>query len=454
MNFYDYISEKVRNKSVLILGLGREGISTLKLLSKINHYSKIAVADMNECALNNIGNEGFINKIAKHYGADYLDSINSYDIIFKSPGVVLKNNAALYKITGQMQCFVEYFREQIIGITGTKGKSTTSSLIYHELKENGIDTAFAGNIGVPVFEIVDDISPNTQIVIEMSCHQLEYMTVSPKTAILLNLYEEHLDHYGTFEKYCKAKYNIFKHMLTNDTLISTSQLKNKKNELELPVSTIFAGFNDNSLDINITEAGFYNNNKLIKIPENISLLGIHNIYNIACVYKITEKYGICYDDFIKSLKSFNPLPHRLEFVGKYHNIDFYDDSISTMGEATISAIKSVKNAHSVLIGGMDRGIDYSRLIDFINENSQYLYILMEATGNRIYEEIKAKNNINNIKITDNIIPAKHLEDAVDIAFSKTKSGMACILSPAAASYGIFKNFEHRGDVFKEMIKSK
>ena len=450
MNFYNYIEDKIKNKKVLILGLGKEGLSTLKLLSKLSNYKRIGVADNSKGSFDNVKSTEFTEKIVKHLGYDYLNSIDEYDIVFKSPGIVLDKNTDISKISSQMQVFTEYYREQITGVTGTKGKSTTASLLYHILKENNINTVLCGNIGIPVFDIIDDIKKDTQIVVEMSCHQLEYMSVSPKNAVLLNLYEEHLDHYGTYEKYCLAKYNIFKYMKETDNLILTEQLMNKKNDFKLPRNTIFSGFNNKKCDINIIKNGFYKNNILFKIPENINLLGVHNIYNIACVYKIAEQFGIDYDNFIISLKKFKPLPHRLEYIGNFYGIDFYNDSISTMGESTVNAIKSVKNTGSVLIGGMDRGIDYTTLIDFIIENNEYTYILMEDTGSRIYNEIKEKLNKKNLP--SNIVLTKHIEEAVDLGFKLTEKNKACILSPAAASYGIFKNFEHRGDVFCKLVE--
>jgi len=450
MNFYNYIEDKIKNKRVLVLGLGKEGRSTLKLLSKLSTYKKIGVADNSEISFDNIENTLPLKKISKHLGCDYLNSIDEYDIVFKSPGVVLNKDTDISKISSQMQIFTEYYRERIIGVTGTKGKSTTATLIYHTLKENNINAVLCGNIGIPVFDVIDDIKKDTQIVIEMSCHQLEYMSISPKNAVLLNLYEEHLDHYETYEKYCLAKYNIFKYMKETDNLILTQQLMNKKNNFKLPENTIFSGFNNKECDINVLQNGFYKNNILFKIPENISLLGVHNIYNIACVYKIAEQFGIDYDDFIISLKKFKSLPHRLEYIGNFYGIDFYNDSISTMGEATVNAIKSVKNTGCVLIGGMDRGIDYSSLIDFIIENNEYTYILMEDTGDRIYNEIREK--LNNENLPSNIVLTEHMEDAIDLGFKLTEKNKACILSPAAASYGIFKNFEHRGNVFCKLVE--
>lgn len=462
MNFYNYFETKIKNKAVVILGLGKEGSSTLRLILKTGGYKSLAIADLNEQNLDflyNIKDES--NKLTKetldkslkeikaYYGKDYQNALNDYDIIFKAPGVVLEKWVNINKISSSMQVFCEYYKNQIIGITGTKGKSTTSSLLFHVLKENGFSCLLAGNIGIPVFNILDDIKKDTVIILEMSCHQLEYMSVSPKIAILLNLHEEHLDHYESYQAYCMAKYQIFKNMDKNSCFISCIDAKQER--LPEMISSTFISYvkDRKDTDIKVDENGFNYHNRYFPVPNNLPIIGIHNIYNIAAIYPIMETFHIEFDSFIHSIHSFRPLPHRLEFIGNFHNIDFYDDSISTMGTSTINAVNGVKNTASVLIGGMDRGIDYSDLIDFMIKNPNYIYILMEATGKRIYDELKVKN-----KITDNIFLVDHLEAAVKAAFKLTPKKKACILSPAAASYGIFRNFEHRGEVFQALVNSE
>ncbi len=195
----------VQGKKVLILGFGREGKSTWNVLKKLDCCSFVDVADMAEAKEKP---EGIRNWIA---GPDYQKCLNEYDVVFKSPGVVLEKPVQSYssQILSQTELFFQCFRDQIIGITGTKGKSTITTLIYHLLKEAGMDTILVGNIGIPVFDHMEEVGEDTKIVCELSCHQLEYMTVSPHIGILTNLHEEHLDHYGTLEKYIQAKRHIY-----------------------------------------------------------------------------------------------------------------------------------------------------------------------------------------------------------------------------------------------------
>ena len=204
-----YLANRIKDKSVLILGFGREGQSTLKAFLKAGSAKKITIADQKALSLEM---EVFADAAYADYnlqsidfccGPQYQDFCDDYDLVMKSPGIVLKKDISMYEteILSQMQLFFEYYRDRIIGITGTKGKSTTTTLLHHILKESGRPAILAGNIGIPVFDILHEVTDESIFVIELSCHQLEYMTISPKWGILLNIYEEHLDHYGTLEKY-------------------------------------------------------------------------------------------------------------------------------------------------------------------------------------------------------------------------------------------------------------
>ena len=206
------LKEQIKDKNVLILGYGREGHSTLHRVLEVGGFSSVTVADKNQVQL---------PAPAKALcGEHYMDTLDDYDLVFKSPGVVLSKDPEQYNchFTSQMEVFFEAYRDRIIGITGTKGKSTTTTLLYHILKKSGLDTVLSGNIGIPAFDILEEIHPDTQLVCELSCHQLEYIHVSPHIGVLLNIHEEHLDHYGTMEKYIHAKQQIYLHQLPQDLL--------------------------------------------------------------------------------------------------------------------------------------------------------------------------------------------------------------------------------------------
>lgn len=441
--FIEYIKNYTAGKNICILGFGREGKSTYKILAQYCLPKKIAIADLNPVDRDKNSIPQTVEIIT---GEDYQEFLDSFDIVFKSPGIVLKKSPSELKcaVSCETQIFFEVFRDQIVGITGTKGKSTVTSLIYHILQNSGRNCRIAGNIGIPVFDIAENMTTDTTVVCELSCHQLEYMSVSPKTAVFLNLYEEHLDHYGTLDNYFNAKKNIYLHQQNGDILYCNSEIIPHNINAEI----ISVSLNDASAELTADDGEIFLNNTLVyTIPlDKIKLLGVHNHYNIAIAYGVCRKLGITNDEFTEALCSFTPLAHRLEYVDTVNGVRYYDDSISTACATAVEAIKSVPNAGTILIGGMDRGIDYTPLVEFLM-HSDVQVVCMEASGKRIYNMIKSAD----LSDISRIHYADHLCDAVRLAAEITPNGKSCILSPAAASYGIFKNFEERGDAFKAYV---
>ena len=440
--FSEYIKDYTDNKTICILGFGREGKSTYKMIEKYCSPKALAIADLND--IDREAN-GIPENVELICGKDYQQCLDRFDMVFKSPGIVLEKPVSQLKcqITCETQVFFECFREQIIGITGTKGKSTVTSLIYHVLDESGIDCRIAGNIGIPVFDIAEGMNEDTIVVCELSCHQLEYMTVSPKYAVFLNLYEEHLDHYGTMWNYYNAKKNIYLHQQENDVLLINSEIAPKE---RITWNTYTVSDKNNDADIFVS-GGMVHCTEPYAIPtDKVKLLGTHNHYNIAVAYYITTMF-IREEDFTKALCTFSPLAHRLEYVDTVHGIRWYDDSISTACATAISAVQSVPDVGTVLIGGMDRGIDYAPLVDFI-ARADVRVICMETSGKRVYDMILARDRFRN---KERVHYTDHLDGAVKLAAEITPEGMSCVMSPAAASYGIFKNFEERGDAFKKLV---
>lgn len=420
----------LENKKIAIWGLGKEGISTLQFIKNNNISCKeIAVLEQKDANI-----EG-IKKLNSQ------KQLNEYDLIFKSPGIVVdKNVVDTNKLTSQTEEFIKILSKQIIGITGTKGKSTTSSLTYTILKQFFPNTILVGNIGIPCFNAINEIDENTNIIFELSCHQLEFIKYSPHIAVILNLFPEHLDHYKSLKNYINAKLNINKFQKNNDILIYGETCK---------------PYINSKITNNICISDYINkrtiktiNNKIEILENETNLVGEHNLFNIAVSYYIcNEIYNISNENFKEALKKFTGLKHRLEFVTKKEDVLYYDDSISTIGETTIEGIKALKNVNTLILGGMDRNIDYSNLEKFIllQENLENI-ILMPDTGKRIYKELQAMENNKKCYLV------KNLEEAVKKAKKVTKKNTICLLSPAAASYGFFKNFEERGNKFKEYIK--
>lgn len=444
--------EYFKGKKILILGFGREGQSTYKLIRKYLKKQKLYIADKNE----NLEKECIFLREDKNVvsigGEKYLENLNSYDLIIKSPGIsfVGIDTTEFYsKIKSQLELLLEFFNIFTIGITGTKGKSTTSSLIYKILKDQNKNAMLLGNIGIPVFDFIDDFMEKEDItlVLEMSSHQLEYMDLSPNIAILLNIYEEHLDHYKSFEKYIEAKCNIYKHQKETDYFLYNidNEILNKyiKDTRAITYKVSMEGKKESNINLK-DEKIFFNNKEIYNTKEPRNLIGNYNLNNIMFALGVSEILKLDIDKTIKSIREFKTLSHRLELVGKYDSIYYYDNSIATIPMATIEAIKALKNVDTLIIGGMDRGIDYNDFIKYLNNSNVNNIICMPKTGHDIAKKIENKNKY----IVDT------LEQAVDISKKVTAKEKICLLSPAAASYGFFKNFEEKGNLFKKLVQEK
>ena len=393
------IVQYLNGKRILIWGYGREGKSTEHFLTA---YCSSALIEVYE------GDRAGIDE-------------EKYDVIIKSPGIPMLEYHPKY--TSQTELFLSQFRNQVVGVTGTKGKSTTSTMLHHVLSAcSGKKTLLLGNIGKPCLDYYGEMSEDTIAVFELSCHQLFHTKVSPHVAVLLNIFEEHLDYYKTMDRYVASKHAIAKYQEADDFLYCGSGVDLSGVEAKAKRTVIAP----------VTEKKY-----------ELKILGEQNQYNAEFVYRIaTEVFG-CEPEGVKAaLSEVGNLPHRLEFIGEKDGVRYYDDSIATIPEAVICAVAAIDRVQTVIIGGMDRGIDYSVLEQFIKDNEQYTYIFMYDTGKRIYGALEPRKNY---------FLVEDLEAAVKTAKGATATGMACVMSPAAPSYGVFKNFEERGEKFKEYV---
>ncbi len=440
----ELLKKYIKDKKVLLLGFGREGKASYRRICEAGGYASLTVADKNPVK------DVLPETVELLTGDSYQKTLNNYDIVFKSPGIVLEKPYDTYTcfITSQTELFLERYASQVIGITGTKGKSTTTTLIYHILAENGVDAVLTGNIGIPCFDITDKIGENTKIIFELSCHQLENNRFSPSTAVFLNLFEEHLDHYGTYDNYAEAKKNIYRHQKPGDKLFCSSDLKPAKGECSAEIITMSQ--KNRMADVFVPSSVISYNGETVTIPaDEMQLAGTHNCYNVAAAYAVCRMAGLKTEDIMRSVCTYSPLPHRLEFIGTENGVKYYDDSISTICAAAIQAVVSLKDVDTLLVGGMDRGIDYKELIEFLSDCTVSNIILMSDSGKRILKEIK--ENYTDESFLSKLHYTVKLDGAVKLAKELTAKGKSCVMSPAAASYNDFRNFEERGDAFKKLV---
>lgn len=433
-----------KNKKIFILGMGRSGVSVAKLLSNDNN---VLITDMKEnkediSLLENLGVEVKITDKQE----ELLDS--TYDVIVKNPGikldhpVVLKAKELNIPIITELEVAYRYLPNvKIIGITGSNGKTTTTTIIYNILKEAGLPVHLAGNIGLPLCNQISDIKDDDILVVEISSHQLVNLDkFKVDIAVLTNLSPVHLDHFGTYDNYKKNKLRIFNNQSEKDIAILnkgdnevfelTKNLTAKKLYFSSKEKTDIY-LNDNSIIYKNEEYNF----------KDIRVKGTHNYENIMASILVAKEFNVSYETIMKVLSKFSGVEHRIEFVKEVNGREFYNDSKATNVMSTITALKAFKNDVILLLGGLDRGHSFDELAPYL-KNTKYIVCYGE-TKYRI-EEFAKKNNINVIVVDD-------IKEATREAYKISKKGDTILLSPACASWDQFNSFEERGDLFKETI---
>jgi UDP-N-acetylmuramoylalanine--D-glutamate ligase len=392
--------------SALILGYAREGKTSEAWLKANFPDLEIGIADQEN-------------------DPDYLSKQHEYDLVIKTAG--LPGRLVERQFTTATNIFFNLVpRQNIIGVTGSKGKSTTSTLIYEMLKAAGKKVRLIGNIGKPMLESILEkpLDKDELCVIELSSYQLEDLDISPHVAVATSLFPEHLDYHGSLELYYNAKRNITRFQNKSDVFIYS------------PAFSDLALWAEESLAESITPKPlpFGINNK--------SLRGDHMKANVALAYTVAAQFGVTAKQAEVVVEEFVGLPHRLMYVGSWNDIEFYDDSISTTPESAIAAIKAIPNVNTIILGGVDRGYNFSQLESTLREYGVRNLILFPESGEHMLAS----------EIGFNVLHTDSMKEAVEFAFKHTEKGKVCVLSPAAPSYNLFKNFEERGEAFTNAIK--
>jgi len=451
------LAEIIKNenyKKICILGFGREGKSTLAFLQE-HHPCLITIADEKEITLEPSEEQN----ITLQTGAHYLNGLDRFDLIIKSPGISLPpeiENPIREKLTSQTALFLQTFYEQTIGITGTKGKSTTSSLIYHILKENDYDTVLVGNIGIPPWSMVSSITENTIIVCELSAQQLYDVKYSPHIALFLNLFSDHIDYFGSMERYGRAKCNIYRFQVGDDTLIyhpyhGFFKPIRKGGSISIPAkSTIIKRSTCRHFRFKNEQVQEKWKRSLILDFKKTALKGKHNFINMVFALEaVATAVSIPFEKVISAVYSFQTLPNRLEYVGDFDGKHFYNDSIATVPEAAIAALHAIENVQTIILGGHDRGVDLTNLMTAVAKSPVSNVIFTGPSGKRMMETL----NTLFPQHTKTTFYFEHYDGLVEKATEITPPNSACVLAPASPSFDSFNNFEERGAYFKKMVKA-
>ncbi len=442
-------------KEVLIIGLGISGLSTIKALNNLG--ANISVMDSkNEEDLKDILTNIQDISIKKYFGTNVID-LNKVDLIVKSPGVppnaeiiqkARKNNIEI--ITDIELAFRLSPTEKIITITGTNGKTTTTTLVGEILKRAKFNTYIVGNIGVGILQEIVKSKPEDVFVVEASSFQLEDIKqFRPKVSLILNISPDHLDWHGSYENYINAKKNIFKNQGENDYIILNYDdkiIRNFKKEISANIiwfsllQKLSRGIYLDGEDIIINDG--IRENQLMSITD-IRILGKHNLENILGSIGICYAMGIDSEIIKQGIEDFKGVEHRLEYVTEKKGICFYNDSKGTNPEASIKAIEAISTPIILIAGGYDKGVSFENFIKSF-ENKVKSLILLGETKEQI-KNTAIEYGFQNYYLVDN------MDEAVGLGYKLGRKGDSVLLSPACASWGMYKNFEERGKEFKKAV---
>lgn len=437
------------HKKILVLGAGREGAATWKYLHTTYPTCEVTIADQ-QTIENTFFGLKLDNNIQKKtspdkflFNNDYPESLDKWDITVISPGykpdTTLLDSA--HKITTATNLFFQDCQGTIIGVTGSKGKSTTASLLAHILKKVKPNTYLVGNIGQPaLLELSQHNSPNDIFVFELSSYQTSRLVSGPDIAIVLNLFPEHIDYHRSVSKYYLDKLQIT--MKQNTTQSVFYNIENEQLTKYIKSSTAqLHAFPDNK-KIHLADDYLKNGSEQIINIDTLPLRGEHNLMNVIAAVSCAVEFDVTNETIAAALHSFQPLPHRLETVGTWHEITFVDDAISTTPESTIAALNTIDNVSTLILGGQDRAFDYSELTKKIKTLKVDNIVLFPDADDRIMHAFGKAN------FQPSILQTSSMEEAVKFAYKKTSAGATCLLSCAAPSYSIFQNFEDKGNQFK------
>ena len=469
--YQDFI-QKLQNKKIAIIGVGVSNLPLIKILTRencdITIFDRKSFSELEETTSQYLQE----HKIKTSLGENYLENLTGFDVIFRSPSFLptnpylVKEQARGALITTEVEQVMKLAPGPVIGVTGSKGKTTTTTILYHLLKELGYSTYLGGNIGVPLFSKLNEMTTEDVVLLELSSFQLMNMTVSPHIAVITNISPDHLDIHGSYEEYIQAKKYIFFNQTKEDILVlngddkivkeffkeakgevryfqNTSQDKSLLEETEMDKKSIQDSY---VLKGNFIE---YHNEPIID-TRKLRLKGTHNYLNVCAALNAIKDYiqvpSIELENIVKNIKS---VAHRLEFVREVEGISWYNDSASTTPDKTIAGLYAFSEKIVLIAGGYDKNISYTPLAKPILEQVSKL-ILFGNTKDKIYQAVMEES-----KKTEKNIPIyvmDTLEEVVSVAKEIAIPGEVVLFSPASASFDMFKNAYQRGDLFKEMVE--
>ncbi|WP_142413493.1 UDP-N-acetylmuramoyl-L-alanine--D-glutamate ligase [Hathewaya massiliensis] len=447
----------IKDKKVGVVGIGVSNVPLIYFLldlgAKITALDKKTEDKLDESLLVDFKRRGVNLKL----GESYLDDLTPFNVIFKSPSMRIDNEAFVKAkesgsyITSEMEEFVRYCPAKIYGVTGSDGKTTTTTLIYNMLKTQGYKTWVGGNIGTPLFSKIEEIKPEDKVVIELSSFQLMTMNVSPEVAVVTNLSPNHLDMHKGMEEYVHSKKNIFKYQHSKDLLIL-----NRENDItysflgeEKGTVKLFSSKRQLENGAYYKDGVLYLDGEEVCNGKDIIIRGMHNIENYLTAF-LAVQGEVSKETMKKVATSFKGVHHRNEFIKEVNGVGYYNDSIGSSPTRTLATISSFHSPVILIAGGYDKQIPFEPLAENGYDKIKSL-ILLGTTR----EKIKAvfEKIIEEKKLNISIYMVNSLEEAVEKSMKVAKTGDTVVLSPACASFDMFPNFEVRGNKFKELVEN-
>ena len=429
---------------IAIAGYGLEGESSYRYWAA-DKNNNITIFDQHP--LSRDVSEG----VSVVIGDDVFEKLQGFDLVIRTaslPPCKIKTDGKIWSATNE---FFEKCKAQIIGVTGTKGKGTTASLIASIFEVTGKKVWLLGNIGVAPLEYLAQISKNDIVVYELSSFQLWDIKRSPHVAVVLMIEPDHLNIHEDFDEYVNAKANIRRFQKAGDLCIYNP---NNKHSLEI------ANVSDQGRSVRYSipdDGGVYTKNNFFYELEHqicsidaLQLIGNHNLENACAALTVAKFYEITDEDIKSGLQKFQGLPHRIEFVRELNGVKYYNDSFSSAPSATIAAIKSFTQPEILIMGGIDKGADFNELAEVIaNQNNIKLIIVMGEIRNKLAEILKVNNSSLKIEITD----LSTLRPIIELAKLYSSAGDVIVMSPGCASFDMFNNFYDRGDQFRNIVNN-
>lgn len=453
----------INGKKVAVLGLGISNIPAIEYLHKLGAiiYAHDIKTEVNE-KLKKIDNINFM------LGENNLKGLNNVDYILRSPGIqpftkeieqAQKNGVIL---TSEIELFMELCPCKIIGITGSDGKTTTTTLVSRFLEKSGHKVWLGGNIGIPLFSEIDNVKKDDIVVLELSSFQLMTIKKSPNIATITNISPNHLNYHRSYEEYISAKAKIFLFQKENDILVLNDDDVHTKMNEQLAISTngnvIIKKF---SIEGKVENGAYYKNNRFYYCENGkdieicpisyMKVIGMHNVADICTA--ITMVWGlVSKEDIIEVIKNFGGVEHRMELFSEKNGVRWYNDSIASTPTRTIAGLKSFDKKIILIAGGYDKHIDYDVMGEYILDKVKSL-ILVGDTSSKIEQAVNKELEKRNYNERIDIKRFDDLKSCVEYANTISKPGDIVAMSPASASFDMYNNFEERGNLFKELVNS-